>query len=157
VHWEDKQLYRIPEVALPTTIYLVSYKQCRKVISQTRKLFLFMIHSQSEWKVITTSMASHMGLLYATEASGKSCGRIPEIFTSPIGVPLHCQVKHSIELTPGTLFLMGHVSMLSPRKRGNQVPDSRASPKREHSTKLLTLWNPNHTHAEEIWDLATLY
>ena len=24
-----------------------------------------------------------------------------DIFTSPIGVPLHCQVKHSIDLTPG--------------------------------------------------------
>jgi hypothetical protein len=24
-----------------------------------------------------------------------------DIFTSPTGVPLHCQVKHSINLTPG--------------------------------------------------------
>jgi hypothetical protein len=24
-----------------------------------------------------------------------------EIFTSPAGVPLHCQVKHPIDLTPG--------------------------------------------------------
>ena len=24
-----------------------------------------------------------------------------DIFTSPVGVPLHCQVKHSIDLTPG--------------------------------------------------------
>lgn len=24
-----------------------------------------------------------------------------DIFTSPAGVPLHCQVKHSIDLTPG--------------------------------------------------------
>jgi hypothetical protein len=32
-----RQLYRIPEVAPPTTISLVSAKQCRKVISQTGK------------------------------------------------------------------------------------------------------------------------
>jgi hypothetical protein len=56
-----RQLYRIPEVAPPTTISLVSAKQCRKVISQTGKFFLFMIHSQSEWKVMTTSMASAQG------------------------------------------------------------------------------------------------
>ena len=24
-----------------------------------------------------------------------------DIFTSPVGVPLHCQVKHPIDLTPG--------------------------------------------------------
>jgi len=24
-----------------------------------------------------------------------------DIFSSPIGVPLHCQVNHSIDLTPG--------------------------------------------------------
>jgi hypothetical protein len=24
-----------------------------------------------------------------------------DIFVSPTGVPLHCQVKHSIDLTPG--------------------------------------------------------
>ena len=23
------------------------------------------------------------------------------IFTSPIGVPLHCQIKHSVDMTPG--------------------------------------------------------
>jgi hypothetical protein len=56
-----RQLYRIPEVAPPTTISLVSAKQCRKVISQTGKFFLFMIHSQSEWKVTSTSMASTQG------------------------------------------------------------------------------------------------
>ena len=31
------------------------------------------------------------------------------IFTSPIGVPLHCQVKHSIDLTPGALLPNGPI------------------------------------------------
>jgi hypothetical protein len=53
-----RQLYRIPEVAPPTSISLISAKQCRKVISQTEKFVFFMIHSQSEQKVTTTSMAS---------------------------------------------------------------------------------------------------
>jgi hypothetical protein len=56
-----RQMYKIPEVALPTKISLVSTKQCRKVISDTRKFFLFMILSQSEWEVMTTSKASTHG------------------------------------------------------------------------------------------------
>jgi hypothetical protein len=58
----DRKLYRIPEVVPPTSISLISSKQCRKVISQTRKFVFFMIHAQSEWKVATTSMASVTGL-----------------------------------------------------------------------------------------------
>jgi hypothetical protein len=42
------QLYKIPEVAPPMAIYLISAKQCRKVISQTNKFFFFIIFSQSE-------------------------------------------------------------------------------------------------------------
>jgi hypothetical protein len=54
----DNKLYRTPEVVPPTTISLISTKKCRKVISHTRNFFFFMIYSQSEWKVATTSMAS---------------------------------------------------------------------------------------------------
>ena len=43
-----RQLYRILEVAPHTSISFISAKQCRKVISQTRKFLFFMIFSQSE-------------------------------------------------------------------------------------------------------------
>ena len=32
-----------------------------------------------------------------------------DIFTSPIGVPLHCQVTHPIDLTPGAPLPTGPV------------------------------------------------
>eukprot|EP00253_Pinus_taeda_P004338 PITA_04338 len=32
-----------------------------------------------------------------------------DIFTSPIGVPIHCQVKHSIDLTPGAPLPSGPI------------------------------------------------
>eukprot|EP00253_Pinus_taeda_P028164 PITA_28164 len=32
-----------------------------------------------------------------------------DIFTSPVGVPLHCQVKHSIDLTPDALLPNGSI------------------------------------------------
>jgi hypothetical protein len=32
-----------------------------------------------------------------------------DIFTSPVGVPLHCQVKHPIDMTPGVLLPNGPI------------------------------------------------
>jgi hypothetical protein len=38
-----------------------------------------------------------------------------DIFTSPAGVPLHCQVKHPIDLTPGApLAQWTHLPALCP-------------------------------------------
>eukprot|EP00253_Pinus_taeda_P004739 PITA_04739 len=36
-----------------------------------------------------------------------------DIFTSPAGVPLHCQVKHSIDLTPGASLPNGPIYQCS--------------------------------------------
>ena len=36
-----------------------------------------------------------------------------DIFTSPAGVPLHCQVKHPIDLTPGAPLPNGPIYRLS--------------------------------------------
>jgi hypothetical protein len=80
-----RQLYRIPEVAPPTTISLISAKQCRKVISQTEKFVFFMIHSQSEQKVTTTSMASAQGLSMQQKQVDKIMEEYKDIFSSPTG------------------------------------------------------------------------
>ena len=54
----DMRLYKIPKVVPSIIISLIYAKQCKKVISQSVKFVLFMIHPQSEWKFATTSMAS---------------------------------------------------------------------------------------------------
>jgi hypothetical protein len=53
------KLYRILEIALPTTISLVTAKQCSKLISQTRKFVFLMIHPQGKRK--TVAMTSIQG------------------------------------------------------------------------------------------------
>ena len=53
-----KRLYKIPEVAPKASISLTSSKQCRKAITQTRKFVLFMVLSQSEKKIVATSMTT---------------------------------------------------------------------------------------------------
>jgi hypothetical protein len=58
----NKKLYRIPEVVPPSVISLIFGRQCRKFISQIGKFFFFVIRSQSERKVVATSMASTTNL-----------------------------------------------------------------------------------------------
>jgi hypothetical protein len=54
----NKKLYRIPEAFPPSVISLISAKQCRKVISYTGKFVFFMILSQNERNIATTSRVS---------------------------------------------------------------------------------------------------
>jgi hypothetical protein len=96
-----RQLYRIPEVASPTTISLISAKQCSKVISQTGKFIFFVICAHSKQKVATTSMDSTQSLSLQQKQVDGIVEEYRDIFSSPIGVPTHCQVKHPIDLTPG--------------------------------------------------------
>jgi hypothetical protein len=97
----NKKLYRIPEAVPPSVISLISDKQCRKVISQTRKFVFFMIHSQNERKIIATSKVSMIDLSTQQKQVDKVMEEYSDIFSSPTRVPLHCQVKHPIDLTPG--------------------------------------------------------
>jgi hypothetical protein len=56
------KLYRIPEAVPPSDISLISAEKCRKVISQMRKFVFFMIHSQNERNITTTSKVSASNL-----------------------------------------------------------------------------------------------
>jgi hypothetical protein len=111
----NRKLYSIPEVVPPNAISLIFAKQCRKVISHTGKFVFFVILSQSECKVVATSMASMVEISMQHKKVDKVVEEYKEIFSSPTGVPLHCQVKHSIDLTLSTLLPNGpvyHPSML---------------------------------------------
>jgi hypothetical protein len=94
-----KQLYRILEVAPPTTISLISAKQCNKVISQTRKFVFFVILAHSKKKFVATSVASTQSLSLQQKQLDKIVEEYKDIFSSPTRVPVHCQVKHPIDMT----------------------------------------------------------
>ena len=49
------KLYRILEIAPPTTISLVTEKQCSKLIAKTTKFVFVMIHPQGKKKIVTTT------------------------------------------------------------------------------------------------------
>jgi hypothetical protein len=58
-----------------------------------------MIHPQGKRK--TVAMTSKQGPTARKQQMDKVVEEYEDIFTSPTGVPLHCQVKHPIDLTPG--------------------------------------------------------
>jgi hypothetical protein len=58
-----------------------------------------MIHPQGKRK--TMAMTSRQGPTTRKQQMDKVVEEYEDIFTSPAGVPLHCQVKHPIDLTPG--------------------------------------------------------
>jgi hypothetical protein len=48
-------LYRMPEIAPPTSNYLVTAKQCSKIIFKTRKFVFLMIHPQGKNNTMATT------------------------------------------------------------------------------------------------------
>ena len=106
-------LNRIPEAIPPSAISLISAKQCRKVISQTGKFVFFVIHSQTERNITATYRVSTADLSTHQKQVDKVMEEYSDIFSSPIGVPLHCQIKHPIDLTPSASLPNGPVYLFS--------------------------------------------
>jgi hypothetical protein len=103
-------------------------------------------------------MASMTDLSMQQKQVDKVMEEYKDIFSSPTGVPLHCQVKHPIDLTPSAPLPNGpvyHHSLLENEEIKRQIQE--LAPQGAHLTQLITLWKPNHAGAEERWDLVTLH
>ena len=72
-----------------------------------------MFRSQGEKKVVATSIASTRDFATQQKQVDKVVEEHKDIFNWPNGVPLHGQVKHSIDLTPGAPLPNGPVYMRS--------------------------------------------
>jgi hypothetical protein len=88
---------------------LIFAKQCKKVISQTGKFVFFVIRSQYKRKITATSRVSAVDLSTQQKQVDKVVEEYSDIFSSLTGIPLHCQVKHPIDLTPDALLSNGPV------------------------------------------------
>jgi hypothetical protein len=109
----NRKLYRIPEAVPPSVISLISAKKCKKVISETGNFVFFVILSQNKRKIIATSRVSVTDLSKKQNQVDKVVEEYSDIFSSPTGIPLHFQVKHPINMTPGAPLLNGPVYHLS--------------------------------------------
>jgi hypothetical protein len=73
------------------------------------KFIFFVILSRNKRKITATSKVSAADLSTQQKQVYKVMEEYSDIFSSPIGVPLHCQVKHPIDLTPDTPLPNGSV------------------------------------------------
>jgi hypothetical protein len=122
----NRKLYRIPEAIPPSAIFLIFAKKCRKVISQTENFVFFVILSQNERKITTTSRVSTAELSTQQKQVDKVMEEYSDIFSSPTEVPLHCQVKHPIDLTPDAPLPNGsiyHHSLLENEEIKRQIQE----------------------------------
>lgn len=152
-----KKQYVIPEVVPKDIISLVSTKQYRKVITQTRKFVLFMIFSQSEQKVMDTSMSSTHGLSTQQKQVDKIIKEYRDLFTSPTIVPLHYQVKHLIDMIPSAPLPNGPIyrhSLIDNEKIKCQIQELI---QKGTSNQAIHLQKPNCASVKEGQDMATLY
>ena len=70
-----------------------------------------MIRPQGKKKTVATT--SRQGSSAHQQQMDKVVEEYEDIFTSPTGVPLHCQVKHPIDLTPGAPLPNGSIYQCS--------------------------------------------
>jgi hypothetical protein len=73
------------------------------------KFVFFMILSQNKRNITATSRVSVTDLCTQQKQVDKVVEEYLDIFSSSTGVPLHCQVKHPIDLTLGTPLPNGPV------------------------------------------------
>jgi hypothetical protein len=73
------------------------------------KFVFFMILSHNERKITATSRVSTAELSTQQKQVDKVMEEYSDIFSSPTRVPLHYQVKHPIDLTPGAPLPNGPV------------------------------------------------
>jgi len=67
------------------------------------------MRTKNKGKIVTKSMASKWEPYVQYRKLDKVVEEYKEIFSSPMGVPLHCQVKHSIDLSPSAPLPSGPI------------------------------------------------
>jgi hypothetical protein len=84
------------------------------------------IHARSKQKVTATSVTSTQSLSLQQKPVDRIVEDYKDIFSSPTGVPTHCQVKHPIDLTLGAPLPNGpvyHHSLMENEKIKCQIQE----------------------------------
>jgi len=149
------KLYRIPEVAPPTTISLVTAKQCSKLISKTRKIVFLMICPQEKKKTVATTLdraPSYDNNKWTRSwRSTRTSSPPPQGCSALSGQALHRSDPRC------TTAQWKNLSVLCSGEQRDQEADPGAVTKRSHLAEFITLWEPDRVGIEEGWDLETLY
>ena len=81
---------------------MISAKQTKKLFNHAQKFALTMIRPQHSRNTPATSRLTKQHSSQQQQQIDNILEEYHNIFQAPDGVPLHCQVKHSIELVLGS-------------------------------------------------------
>ena len=81
---------------------MISTKQTRKLINHAQKFTLIMIKPRHFKNTAAMSRLTDQRSSQQQQHINNILKEYRNIFQAPDRVPLHCQVKHSIELIPGS-------------------------------------------------------
>jgi hypothetical protein len=154
--WVNK-LYKILEVAKPTAISLISAKKCSKIISQTGKFVFLMIFLRERRRLWPHPQPLEKAPPHTT-TDGQGHGGVQGHLHLTHRGTLHCQVKHSIDLTLGASLPNGLIyrhSVLENDEIKRQIQE--LLQKGHIRPSSSPLWEPDRVGTEEGWDLETLY
>jgi hypothetical protein len=121
------------------------------------KFVFFVIQYQNKRKITATSKVSTADLSTQQKQVDKVVEEYSNIFSSPTGVPLHCQVKYPINMTPDALLPNGLVYRRSLLENEDIKQQIQELLHKGHPPQLITLREANHVGTEERWNLMTLY
>ena len=94
--------YRILEVCPTQAASLITAKQCKCLIAQTKTFVLIMIPSKKTKSIVLNTHTKVATTIEQKKEMDKILQEYHSVFKSPVGVPTHYQVKHSIYLILGT-------------------------------------------------------
>ena len=107
------QWYGILERQPTSTVTMIYAKQTKKLINHAQKFTLIMIKPQHSRKSVAMSRLTDQQSSWKQQHIHNILGEYQNIFQATSGVPLHCQVKHSIELVPSSLLPNAYVYRIS--------------------------------------------
>ena len=80
---------------------MISTKQMEKIVNHAQNFTLIMIKPQHSRKTTKTSQLNDPCNSQQQQQNDHILEECHNVFQEPNGVPIHCQVKHSIELVHG--------------------------------------------------------
>ena len=94
-------------------VSMISAKQRKKLINHTQKFTLIMKKPQHSRKNIGMSLLTNQYISWQEQQIDNILEEYQNVFQELNAVPLHCQVKHSIELVPDSSLPNSYVYIIS--------------------------------------------
>ena len=145
----QNQWYGILERQPTSTVAMMSSKQTNKLINHAQKFALIMIKPQHSRETTAMSRLTNQCVSWQQLQIDHILKEYQNIFQEPNGVPLHCQVKHSIELVPGSSLPNTCLQKIHSKKWRDLHTNPVFYRQGSYPSHILSLWKSSHLSSKE--------